>query len=96
MKVRELRALIYSQYDSAGQLAAVLGWPQVKLSRISCGSKEPDVNELNELAAGLHRQAGELAEIFLRVKSPNRQQCNGGEPTLPPRDPDKLIRGRRR
>lgn len=72
-KVRELRGLIYSKYDSEAQFADVLQWPRQKLSKITNGTKEPDLTELNVLASGLDITVETLAQIFLRHKSPNGQ-----------------------
>lgn len=73
-KVRELRGLIYSKFDSEAEMAAAIGWPRQRLSKITNGIKEPDVNELNALANPLGKSVGDIAQIFLRYKSPNRQQ----------------------
>lgn len=76
MKVRELRSLIYSKYDSEAQFAEQIGWPRQRLSKITNGQKEPTVVELNTIAKGLGRSVEEIAQIFLRTKSPNRQQSD--------------------
>ena len=74
MKNRELRGLIYSQYDSESELAKTLGWPKQKLNKMTNGIKEPNLNDLNELANALNAKTEELFQIFLRHKSPNGQQ----------------------
>lgn len=73
-KVKELRGLIYGQYDSESQFAKAVGWPRQRVSKITNGVKEPDIGELNVLAKALNKSVGEIAQIFLRYKSPNRQQ----------------------
>lgn len=73
-KVRELRSIIYRQYDNESQLSSCLGWQRQKLSKITNGQKEPNLTEINELAAALHVTVEEIAQIFLRHKSPNEQQ----------------------
>ena len=73
-KVRELRGLIYSQYDSETEFANAIGWPKQRVNKITGGVKEPDLGELNTLAKALNVSVGEMAQIFLRYKSPNRQQ----------------------
>lgn len=72
-KVRELRGIIYGKFDSEAQLADSLGWNRQKLSKITNGQKEPDLTEINELATALKITVEEVAQIFLRHKSPNRQ-----------------------
>lgn len=73
-KVKELRGLIYSQYNSETEFAHFIGWPRQRVNKITNGLKEPDINELNVLAEALNVSVGEMAQIFLRHKSPNRQQ----------------------
>lgn len=72
-KIRELRGLIYTAYDSEADFANALGWTRQRLSRITNGSKEPDVEELNTLANGLGVSVEMVVKIFLLHKSPNRQ-----------------------
>ena len=73
MKLRELRGLIYSQYDSESDLSRILGWPKQKLNKMTNGAVEPNLMELNDLAKALNTGVEELAQIFLRYKSPNEQ-----------------------
>ena len=73
-KIKELRGLIYGLYDTESDFAREIGWSRQKMNQISNGNKEPDVNDLNVLAHALGKSVGEIAEIFLRAKSPNRQQ----------------------
>lgn len=72
-KVRELRGLIYSQYDSETEFANAIGWPRQRVNKITNGTKEPDIDELNILAKALNKSVGDIAQIFLRYKSPNGQ-----------------------
>lgn len=74
-KVKELRGLIYSQYDSESQLAKAIGWPRQRVNKITNGTKEPDISELSTLAKALNRSVGDIAQIFLHYKSPNGQQA---------------------
>lgn len=69
-KVRELRGLIYANYDSESQFADALGWPRQRISKITNGVKEPDIDELNVISKALHKSVGDIAQIFLRYKSP--------------------------
>ncbi len=72
-KVKELRGLIYGTFDSEAEMAKEIGWPRQRLSKITNGVKEPDVNELNAIAKPLGKSVGDIAQIFLRYKSPNEQ-----------------------
>lgn len=73
-KIKELRGLIYGKFDSESDMARVLGWPRQKLNKITNGIKEPDIKELNAIANALEKTVGELAQIFLKQESPNRQR----------------------
>lgn len=78
-KVKELRSIIYRKFDSEAQLSSLLGWKRQKLNKITNGQKEPNLTEINELAIALHMTVEEIAQIFLRNKSPNEQhQIKGG------------------
>lgn len=72
-KVKELRGLIYSKYDSEAEMAQSMHWPRQRLSKITNGKKEPDVTELNVMARSLGEPVDCLVQIFLRYKSPNGQ-----------------------
>lgn len=73
-KVRELRGLIYSLYDTEAEFASKIGWERQRLSKITNGTKEPDVNELNILSKALGKTIDDMAQIFLHHKSPNRRR----------------------
>lgn len=73
-KVKELRGLIYANYDSESQFAEAIGWSRQRVNKITTGHKEPDIDELNTIATALHKSVGDIAQIFLRYRSPNRQQ----------------------
>lgn len=73
-KVKELRGMIYSKYNSESDFANSLGWPRQKLNKITNGIKEPTIEELNQLSIGLDVSVEAMAQIFLRLKSPNEQQ----------------------
>lgn len=75
-KVREFRGLIYQMYDSEADFARKIGLPRQKINKITNGIREPNIDELNIFAQALQRPVGEIAEIFLRFKSPNRQQIS--------------------
>ena len=72
-KVFEPRGMIYSRFENEAACARKLGWPRQKLSKITNGTKEPDVAELAGLAGVLECSVDELAQIFLQFKSPNGQ-----------------------
>ena len=73
-KIRELRGLIYGAYDSEADFAKAIGWDRQRLSKITNGQREPNIEELNSLAKGLGITVEMVAHIFLATKSPNRQQ----------------------
>ena len=60
-KVKELRGIIYSKFDSEADMAKAMGWTRQRLSKITNGLKEPDVNELNDMANPLNMTVGEIA-----------------------------------
>lgn len=73
-KIRELRGLIYDRYDTETELAADLGWTKQRLNLITNGVREPSLREVEALAGKLGKTVEEMCYIFLRQKSPNRQQ----------------------
>lgn len=73
-KVFELRGLIYSRYENEAQCAREMGWPRQKLSKITNGTKEPDIKELAALAVALDVSMEKVAQIFLSRRSPTGQQ----------------------
>ena len=72
-KVLELRGMIYGKYESEAALAADLGWSRQRLNKITCGIKEPDLEEVSALAGALDQPIETIVQIFLRSKSPDRQ-----------------------
>ena len=73
-KIIELRGLIYGKYETETQLANDLGWSKQRLNVITNGTREPDLEEVAALADKLDKSVEEMVYIFLRHKSPNRQQ----------------------
>lgn len=73
-KIIELRGLIYGKYETETQLANELGWSKQRLNLITNGTREPDIEEVVALAEKLDKSVEEMVYIFLRHKSPNRQQ----------------------
>lgn len=78
-KVREIKALIQLKYDTEAEAARELGWSRQHLNRITTGRKEPDIQEVKQLANLLGRTWGEIATIFLIAKSPNEQHHGAGD-----------------
>jgi transcriptional regulator with XRE-family HTH domain len=76
-KVRELCGLIHSQYDSESDFARQLGWSRQRLNGITTGKREPNLEDVARMSAALNRPLDEIAQIFLREKSPNGQQMGG-------------------
>lgn len=72
--MNRIKELIYSQFETESACAKALGWPRQRLNKISKGYKVPTVKEVNELSKVLKMPVGDLASIFLQIKSPNRQQ----------------------
>lgn len=73
-KVRELRSLIYLNYDTEAELSDLLGWNRQKLNKITCGKMNIGLNDAFELADALAVSVDELYEIFLRHKSPKGEK----------------------
>lgn len=78
-KVRELCGLIHARYDSESDFARELGWSRQRLNQLTTGNREPNLDDVAKISAALDRPLDEIAQIFLRAKSPNGQQI-GGEP----------------
>lgn len=69
-KIRELRALIYSTFDSEADMAKSMGWSRQRLNKITTGVKIPNLWELQEISKELNVPISSMAEIFLANKSP--------------------------
>lgn len=74
-RIVELRGLIYGKYESETQLAQELGWTKQRLNVITTGRREPNLEEVEALASKLDKSVEDMVYIFLRHKSPNRQQA---------------------
>lgn len=68
---KEIRSMIYGQYNSEKACADAMGWPKQKLNKIVNGKKEPTVSEVVKIATTLKCPVGRMAEIFLAMQSPN-------------------------
>ena len=73
-KIRELRGMIYSRFNSESECARALGWSRQRLNNITNGKSEPSIKELNDLSEILHVETQLLFQIFLRQKSPNERR----------------------
>ncbi|MCL1873635.1 MAG: helix-turn-helix transcriptional regulator [Clostridiales bacterium] len=72
-KVKALRGIIYTKFDSEANCAKAMGWHRQKLSKITNGTKIPDLFELEQLSKALDVPLSQLAKIFLTQKSPIEQ-----------------------
>jgi len=70
-KILELSGLIHSKFDSEAKMADALGWPRQRLNKITNGDKEPDLDEVRDIAAALGESFMTVANIFLAKKSPS-------------------------
>ena len=70
-KILALNGLIHSKFDSEAKMADALGWPRQRLNKIANGDKEPDLNEVREMADVLGESFMTVANIFLVRQSPN-------------------------
>ena len=70
-KILALNGLIHSKFDSEAKMADALGWPRQRLNKITNGDKEPDLDEVREMAAVLDESFMTVANIFLAKQSPD-------------------------
>lgn len=73
-KVKAFRGLIYSKFDSEAEFARAMGWQRQKVSKLSNGTRQPNLEEIDIMAKTLEVTELELFHIFLANKSPNGQQ----------------------
>jgi len=69
-KILALNGLIHSKFDSEAKMADALGWPRQRLNKITNGDKEPDLDEVRDIATVLGESFMTVANIFLAIKSP--------------------------
>lgn len=74
IKNEELNKAIKNKFNSEAACSRALGWDRQRLNKITNGLMLPDVNDLNELSEVLGISVGELADFFIKQKSPNEQQ----------------------
>lgn len=72
-KIKGLRGCIYERFESESEFARLIGWPKQRLSKITNGTKEPTVSEINQIATGLGISVGDVAAFFLGESSPNER-----------------------
>ena len=68
---KELKSLIYREFDTEKACAEHMGWTSQRLNKISTGKKEPSVSEVIAFARAVNRPVDYVAQIFLRMASPN-------------------------
>lgn len=68
---REIKSMIYGKFDTEKDCADAMGWPRQRLNKITNGKKEPSVSEVVQLANAVDRSVEYVANIFLRMTSPN-------------------------
>lgn len=64
MKVKGLRGLIYSMYESESECAKAMNWTRQRLNKITTGQKIPSLIEANELARALGTSVDTIASFF--------------------------------
>lgn len=69
-KILALNGLIHSKFDSEAKMADALGWPRQRLNRITNGDREPNLDEVRDMAAVLDESFMTVANIFLAKQSP--------------------------
>lgn len=69
-KIMTLNGLIHSKYENEARMADAMGWQRQRLNKITCGIKEPDLDEVKSIADALGLPFMTVAHIFLNEKSP--------------------------
>ena len=69
-KILALNGLIHSKFDSEAKMADALGWPRQRLNRITNGDREPNLDEVRDMANVLDESFMTVANIFLAKQSP--------------------------
>lgn len=70
-KVMELNSLIHGQYTNQAAFARAIGWKRQRLNKIINGDKQPSLEDVRVISEGLNVPFMMVANIFLRLKSPN-------------------------
>ena len=70
-KILALNGLIHAKFDSEAQMADTMGWQRQRLNKITNGVKEPDLDEVREIADVLGESFMTVANIFLAKQSPS-------------------------
>lgn len=77
-QIAELKTAILDVYKSEAACSRHMGWQRQRLNKITTGSKEPSIYELNEIANALNLSVSNLMPLFLQKSSPNRQHKLSG------------------
>ena len=70
-KVLELNSLIHGQYRNQSEFARAIGWDRQRLNKIVNGDRQPSLDDVQTISEGLTVPFMMIANIFLRMKSPN-------------------------
>lgn len=65
MKNKELRSLIFKEFDSEAAFARAMGWNRQKVYKMTNGMYEPNVQEINAMAVALETNVEKIIQIFL-------------------------------
>ena len=68
---REIKSMIYGKFDTEKDCADAMGWPRQRLNKLTNGKKEPSVSEVVQFAHAVDKSVEYVANIFLRMASPN-------------------------
>ena len=79
MNQSQLRGLVYGRFHTVADMARQMDWGKQKLHRIINGRQEPNLTDLSSMAQALNVSLTEMADIFLPVSSPFRQQSGDGQ-----------------
>ena len=72
MKENKIRGLILGIYSSISAFAKEVGWSRQKASAIISGKQEPNLDDIYLISKAVHKDANEIASIFLQSKT---QKC---------------------
>ena len=70
-KILALSGLIHSKFHTESKMADAMGYSRQRLNKITNGDKEPDLEEVRDIANALDEPFMTVAQIFLDLKSPN-------------------------
>lgn len=70
-KILELNSLIHGQFPNQAKFAESIGWRRQRLNKIVNGDKQPNIEEVRQIADGLGVPFMMVCNFFLNKKSPN-------------------------